>query len=400
MARPLALALLLLWIGAVASAQGRPSHVLILGVPFISWSEAAHSDYADKSTLSPSAPAALGMILEYWGDNRRLLSKTRNVPGGWTSTEGRGTLDSIRSYAARGIPLFVQLQITPVAHQAEPTLAALGTLRSSGELSSITSFTQAQYERVQAVRSGLVGFGSGVMGKMASADTLRHWADLLGQPTWQESMLATPRVVVGYDDDRRVVILHDPSFGPAWEVSYDDFEAMWNLFDHYFYAFYPPDSAQRPTHQARSAPYPVRSPSQRAAEAFVFGYALESVGRLADAKARLAAGLGAADVPPGYRHLFLLELGRVAEASGDTATAISDYEQAGTLIPQHHRPWLYLSQLYGKSDRAEWRARAPELQKRAEGLCRDGKMDAGAVRSLPHDFTMMGCASLFPLPGL
>ena len=87
-------------------------------------------------------------------------------------------------------------------------------------------------------------------------------------------------------------------------------------------------------------------------------------------------------------------LGKVAEADGDTATAISAYEQAGALLPQHHRPWLFLSQLYAHSGRADQQAKAADLRKRAEGLCRGGNVDAAVQRSLPHDFAMMGCAGL------
>ena len=122
----------------------------------------------------------------------------------------------------------------------------------------------------------------------------------------------------------------------------------------------------------------------------MFGYALASVGRLADAKERLAAGLGAPDVPPGYRHLFLLELARVAEAMGDTAGAVSGYEAAGKIVPQHHRPWIFESRLYEG-------AKAAELHRKAEKLCADPKAQEALAHALPHDFTMLGCGGLLPL---
>ena len=87
----------------------------------------------------------------------------------------------------------------------------------------------------------------------------------------------------------------------------------------------------------------------------------------------------------------------MAEATGDTAGAISGYEQAGALLPQHHRPWLFLSRLYERSGRAEWRGKAAELRRKAEKLCGDAKAQAAVQRALPHDFTMMGCAGLLPL---
>lgn len=371
------------------------THALISGVPFISWGAGAKLNYDDKNILNPSVPASLGMMLEYWGQDRHLVEHSLEAPKGWTTANGQtGTLDSLRSYVFRGIPVFVMLALTPAAHQAEPTMAAMASLIGSGQLSPGANLTQSQFQHVQEMVSTNAGFGSDVLGKMASADTLRHWGALMGQPIWQESVFETARVAIGFDDDRKVVILHDPSFGPAWEVSYDDFETMWGLFDHTFSALYPPDFTQRSAGHSSSTPYAQRTPSQRAAESFVFGYALASVGNIREAKVRLTAGLSAVDVPSGYRHLFLLELGRVAQASGDTALAAAEYEQAGALVPEHHRPWLFLSQLYEHSSRPEWRAKSGKLRDRAQGLCRDAKARETVRRALPHDFTMMGCEGL------
>ncbi len=36
-------------------------------------------------------------------------------------------------------------------------------------------------------------------------------------------------MVVGHDDSRSVIVLHDPTFGPYWAVSFDDFDEMWIL---------------------------------------------------------------------------------------------------------------------------------------------------------------------------
>ncbi len=381
-------------------AHPLPTHALILGVPFISWDEAAKLDYHDKQILNPSVPASLGMVLEYWGQNRSLLAKDLGAPPGWTSTWGEdGTLDSLRSLVSRGIPIVVNLAMTPAAHQAEPNAAAMATLIGSGELASpSTKLTQHQWEHAQPLLSEY-GFGiwSGVLGKMVPADTLRRWGEVLGIKTWQESVLQTRRVVIGYDDQRNVVILHDPSFGPAWEVSYDDLERMWALFDHDYVASYPTDYATLLATRSAVHPYASRTVGQRAAENFVFGYALASVGRLAEAQARFQAGLAAPGLPKGYQHLFLLELARLAEVKGDTADAISGYERAGALIPQHHRPWLLLSRLYERSDRAAWHAKAVDLRRKAEKLCEDPKAREAMQRALPHDFTMMGCAGLLPL---
>lgn len=373
-----------------AHGQPLPSHAIILGVPFISWNEAAKLDYHDKNVLNPSVPAAEAMISEYWGQDLRGLAKGTEAPEGWTSAGGEGaSLDSLRSYVARGIPIIVKLAMTPVAHFVEPNVAALATLVGSGVGAAGSNLTQQQFEQGQQLVAQYAGIWSGVLGKMVAPDTLRRWGDALGTKVWQESVLLSSRVVVGYDDDRKVVIVHDPSFGPAWEIGYDDFETMWALFDHFYVVMYPPDYAKLVGAHASARPYAPRTASQRAAESFVFGYALASVGRLGDAKARLEAGLGAPDVPQGYRHLFLLELARVAEARGDTAAAISGYEESGKLIPQHHRPWIFESRLNA--------GKAAELRRKADKLCADRKAQEAVVRALPHDFTMFGCGGLLPL---
>ena len=192
---------------------------------------------------------------------------------------------------ARGIPIVVNLAMTPAAHPAEPNAAALATLIGSGELRAGSNLTQQQWEHAQQLLTQYAGISSGVLGKMADLDTLRRWGDLLGQKIWQESVLLTSRVVVGYDDERKVVVLHDPSFGPAWEVSYGDFEKMWGLFDHASMLMYPPDYAKVLASRSAVPSYAQRTAAQRAAESFVFGYALASTGRLAEAKVRLNAGL-------------------------------------------------------------------------------------------------------------
>src|SRR5207237_9713121 len=59
-----------IWTVCLSLSQGIPSHAVILGVPFISWREAAHLDYPNKNILNPAVPAVLGMVFEYWGRGR------------------------------------------------------------------------------------------------------------------------------------------------------------------------------------------------------------------------------------------------------------------------------------------------------------------------------------------
>src|SRR5437773_10911618 len=90
-----------------------PPRALISGVPFIVWGDAARLDYHDKNILNPSVPASHGMILEYRGLDRHLVEHSLDAPQGWptASSEG-GTLDSVRSYVARGMRIMVMQAMT------------------------------------------------------------------------------------------------------------------------------------------------------------------------------------------------------------------------------------------------------------------------------------------------
>lgn len=91
---------------APAHPQGLPPQALILGVPFISWSEARRMDYEEKDILNPSSPAAVGMVLEYWGRDLKLLKNLEEAlkPGGWAVVEsGKAqSIDDLKPSSSRG----------------------------------------------------------------------------------------------------------------------------------------------------------------------------------------------------------------------------------------------------------------------------------------------------------
>src|SRR5205807_4815474 len=109
-----------------------PPRALILGVPFIAWSEAANLDYANKNIVNPSLPASEGMVLEYWGrDLTPLQQEELQVPG-WVASGGDGgTFDSLKLDVARGIPVVVCLAMTPIAHNPGPGAAVMMLLKDS-----------------------------------------------------------------------------------------------------------------------------------------------------------------------------------------------------------------------------------------------------------------------------
>jgi hypothetical protein len=101
---------------ARVSSRALPSHVLILGVPFISWSEAANLPYWEKQAVNPSLPASEGMILKYWGQDLAALRDSAPTVPGWVHQGGDGgSLDSLKSFVARGIPVVVCLALRQVA---------------------------------------------------------------------------------------------------------------------------------------------------------------------------------------------------------------------------------------------------------------------------------------------
>ena len=227
-----------------------PPRALILGVPFISWSEAASLDYANKDDLNPSLPASEGMVLKYWGQDFTVLKQEDQKVPGWTQRGAYGgSVDSLKADVSRGIPVIVCLAMTPIAHNPGPAAAAMMAMSDSTAR--------------DAVQRG--GSASGVLGQMVALDTLRRWGKVVGTETLRESGFMACRVVIGYDDPRKVMILHDPSFGPAWELSYADFENMWSFWNRLYVAMYPNDFARVLAKRAAAPPYPARTAAQHAA---------------------------------------------------------------------------------------------------------------------------------------
>lgn len=120
---------------APAYPQGLPPQALILGVPFISWSEARKLDYEEKDILNPSSPAAIGMVLEYWGKDLKLLKNLEEAlkPGGWAVVESGNaqSIEDLKPFISQGYPVVVNPAITPVAHPLSPLFARLAKVEAS-----------------------------------------------------------------------------------------------------------------------------------------------------------------------------------------------------------------------------------------------------------------------------
>jgi tetratricopeptide (TPR) repeat protein len=247
------------------------------------------------------------------------------------------------------------------------------------------------------------GLYSGVLGRMSSLDTLYQLKDFLRQEkspssVW-ESLLESARVVIGYDDVRKVLTLHGPSFGPAWEVSYDDFEKMWRATDGYYLLAYPPDYAETLLKRPASLPYRARTPDEQAAEQYIYGYALSSVGRVKEAAERFNDGLTIPGIGKGYQHLLLFELAINSYNRGNTEEALSMAQRAIDLLPEHHRPYLFIAEIYRRSMIGDWQKKASDAEQKAQALCSDDEAQKTVARTLGRDFFIFGCKGILYYAG-
>ena len=379
-----------------------PPKALIPGVPFVSWRKGASYEEWERNYLNPSFPASVGMILKYWGQSLARLKKVEKpIPSGWTNEGGEASgLDEVKPFIARGIPVYVAPALTPVAHTPSPTVAieaAMGLKRPTTAITGSMPITGAQAQKYQDLWSEYTGPSTGVLGRMESFDKIQRIADSTRLNPW-ESLLESKRVIIGYDDERRVVVLHDPSFGPAWEVGYDDFELMWGARDRPYNAFYPPNYAEVLAKRSAAPPYPARTPDQRAAAHFVFGYALRSVGRMAEAEANINKGLAIREAGKGYRHLLLLEQALHLRERGELEKSNETLQQAIKLLREHHRPWQYLAENYRNGSGKDWKRKATKAEKKAKALCESRKAMRKVSKKLGRDFFIFGCKGLSAQP--
>jgi tetratricopeptide (TPR) repeat protein len=357
---------------AQGSTSGVPIRVVIPSVPFVSWNDAAHLEFQDKDFLNPSTAAAFATILKFWEQDLDLLkAHVKAFPresGGWAITEtgSAKSLADLKPLLARGLPVVVYTAITPFAHPVNPTAAAFGAMKK--------------------VKLKEPGPQSRILPLMTPFETFRSLDEAQLHP-W-ETLYDTARVLIGYDDTRRLVTLHDASFGPAWQIAYDEFDVMWAARGRGFMVARPNDASKK---ASVSSDYPARTVDQLAATHWVMGSALAAAGRQNDAEAEIKKGLSLADIGKGYQHVLLFELAVQRYARGDIGEAINRSEAAAELVPQDPRPWILLAQAYGQGTPSRYRnaQRAEDAQKRAEevGRCSENAQVSNhfEVRVMPPE---------------
>jgi hypothetical protein len=222
------------------------------------------------------------------------------------------------------------------------------------------------------------------------------WSRELEVDPIRNEMTAAVRVAIGYDDVRRVLILHDPSIGPAWELSYDDFERMWALSDPVISFIEPDDRDSIVAERQCAPPYRARTADERAAELYLLGYALSATGRTREGEAAFRTGLALPGVGRGYRHLLLFDLALTLSWTMRVEEAIAAARESTDEIPENPAPWSLLSVLYEVSGPQLSPTLSSDALERMKSLVLDERAERRLATSIPSDFFV---TSLGPIRG-
>ncbi len=312
-----------------------PSQAVILGVPFVPLGEVKQMDYAYRDILNPSIVASEAMILKYWGyDLQRLQDRTLDKDWGRFEKLTAQSLDDLKPWIHRGIPVQVgPMALTPEAH---PLYQLVNVFAVTGQIPK--SWVQPK------------GPISGMLGTMVPLDVFSKIQEKgINFNYVRESVTATSRVLVGYDDVRKVVILNDASFGPGWEVSYEDFDRMWAAGERTYVIKYPHNFAERSAQRSVSQAMPRRTAEQQAIEAYIMGYGLAAAGQPAEAETQFRKGLAIPGTSRGMQHLLQFELaGQLLCCRGRVEEGMAAFEQAIALVPENSAPWYILTKIFSR----------------------------------------------------
>lgn len=382
-----------------APAEVLPTKVLISDVPFVSWGEAAQVEYANKSIRNPSLIAVQMMQQRFWGEDPtrfNLLGPRKYVVASWQESAHMGlgkSMDELKHSVARGVPVHVTLTLLPFAHPVSPVSAIDDILglgpKPSGKQSvkSLSSGAMGRMDTLEALRGRGVDLGARSGQNKAPAEAEFLWL--------RESMYTAARLLIGYDDERRVVVVHDPSFGPALELGYDDFDTMWRYTGRIFDAGVPQDYTRLADKRGSPAPYPTRTPGAQAAWHFVTGYGLTEVGRTAEAEQTFAKGLVLAGVGPGYRFMLAFEAAHLQLAAGRPEEVVASLRVATAAVPQACAAWSMLATQYRAHPAWPDVARlAGDADSNARRICADPSAMATFAKTVPRDFYVGGLGQL------
>jgi len=198
------------------------------------------------------------------------------------------------------------------------------------------------------------------------------------------------RLAIGFDDNKGVIILHDPSFGPTWEVPYEDFELMWEPWGSKIDVTMPPNWMAKLARHDYDAVYQTRSADDNASFHYVYGVSLARVGRIPESLDHLEKGLALSGLSDGYRFLFLKELA-LHHSEKDIEKSIQLAEEALEIIPEDYSLWWILSLFYSK---AKMDDKAQLAKKKANSLATDQVALKKMALALPKDFWIQPLAHM------
>lgn len=356
-----------------------PDKHYIEGVPFVSWGEAADYDYPNFDILNPSYTAAFQMIWHYWGvaiDPSTGWPSQKIPDEAYVSVED-ATLDEIKRYIVRDIPVKVSPAITAHAHYVHFTVAMT------------TKFS----EKFAAVEQ--TGPTSGMLYRMASIDAFMQ-AVSQGYPedAINDSIFLSSRVIVGYNDEHEMVIIHDPIFGPDWKVSYGDFRQMWRFDGNDMTVMQIEDAAGNLTRRPAEIAHPPRSADHDAAFALFNGYSLAAINRLDEAEAEIRRALDLSGISDRYAHMIRLELGSLLGKTGRPDEAVQLLRDAVDVYPDHWRSWGELGNVYRDYGDRQSTRNAKKAYDKMNKLCTE-EIERKVARELGQDFFVIGCKGAY-----
>jgi hypothetical protein len=357
--------------GAVAlgSVKAAPAPQ-VEGVGFVGFAEVAGSSYPESDVVNPALIA--GLQMEYGRCGRDVLAEMKarsSEDPRFREVNGKnGSVGDLKSAIDRGLPIYTRVATTSRAHvlYLVPKLCAT-------------------FKKIELVGPGLA---SGSLGEMIPLAEIRKLRKADCTAGLDDSVISRPRIVIGYDDERQLLTVHDPSLGPGLEVKYADFEQAWSALGGQYSYPEPKDPALRPV--AAPAPARARTPDDDAAVALFEGYGLEVAGDPPAAVEELRRGLAIPQVSPGREHLLRLELGVALHASGRTEEAVAELRRANEIFGSywlaHRQLALVLRAAAGDAARA-----AAETEEKAAQDLSSPDAYRQVIGTLARDFPVMGC---------
>lgn len=346
-----------------------PAKVYVEGVPFIDYHAVRDSEFPGSDVINPSLTAVAQMMYGYWGSDFIASARDKSLPEGWTTSSGENaSLDDLKALLARGIPVQVAPATTPDAHRLYSTPKICGMI------------TPVAFDEPHPT--------SGALGEMISlhaVEQLRAGGCSVGL---NDSVILASKLLIGYDDERQVFTMHDPSLGPHLEIGYDEFERMWRVAEAKYWARHP--EVIGPKSAGPAAEVRARTSDDEAAVALFRAYGLEVTGRHAESEAILRQALALEGLAAGRRHLLQLELAVSLNENGRCADAIDAARQAQASFADYALAHGLLANLLACSADRTARNEAKQELKRAKSLC-SVKAQRRVADELGRDFHVMGC---------